>query len=68
MFKKIMQFFMGIPGGYVSETDEFLSECRQRYPKLSESQQAEIKNHDAIAAARDGVAHSEKNSKVWHDF
>lgn len=68
MFKKIMKFLMGEPVGYVSETDEFLTELRQRYPKPSASQQAEIKNHDAIAAARDGIPTSEKDSKVWRDF
>ncbi len=50
MFKKIIQFFLGEPEGYISEQDNFIHGHKFL---LSESQQQEIANQKAIATKRD---------------
>lgn len=68
MFKKIIQILMGQPTGFVSETDQFLAQQRERAPEPSESQRQEIENYDQIAALRDG--HPPRNIKttLWRKF
>lgn len=50
MFKKLIQFFMGEPEGHISEIDKFMA--KQQF-NLSQSQCAEIAQHQRIVAKRD---------------
>lgn len=56
MFKKLIQFLLGEPQGYVSPEDKFLESVRHRYPKPSASQ---LKSQRELAEIR--APHGEKS-------
>jgi hypothetical protein len=68
MFKKVFQFLLGEPMGYVSPADKFLAKVRKDNPTPSASQVAEMANFEDIATRRDGHAPKASNTELWRDF
>lgn len=52
---------------YISETDVFLTEIRDKIPE-SESQRKERLKHERVAYLRDNEENQEKESGIWEDF